>query len=260
MGLRLSVLGSGSKGNSVYVATRRVNMLIDAGLSARETERRLAEIGASARNLDVILVTHEHIDHVRGLGTLSRRYKLPAYLNRGTFANLHNSVGSLTEKVEFATGRSFSVEDLIIHPFAISHDAADPVGFTLENGSVKIGLCTDLGAATQLVRRRLRDCKALILEANHDVHMLNNGPYPWPIKQRIRSRSGHLSNEQSGKVLTQVFSEGLKQVVLAHVSETNNCPGMVLSTFINVLPRDMREHLRLVLASQQDPLDPIEFD
>ena len=217
----------------------------------------LAEIGANARDLDVIVVTHEHVDHVRGLGTLSRRYKLPIYLNKKTFAHLPFLVGSLREKVEFVTGRSFSVQDLTIHPFAISHDAADPVGFTLVNGGVKIGVCTDLGTATRLVHRHLQDCKALILEANHDLDMLTNGPYPWPVKQRIRSRSGHLSNEQSGKVLTQVFSEGLQEVILAHMSETNNCSEMVLNTFINVLRSEMREHLRLILASQHRPLEPI---
>ncbi|UCG14414.1 MAG: MBL fold metallo-hydrolase, partial [Deltaproteobacteria bacterium] len=155
MGIRLSVLASGSKGNSIYIANERVSLLVDAGLSARETERRLHSIGANAKDLDGIVVTHEHVDHVRGLGTLSRRYRLPVYLTKSTHQHLPESVGRLGEKEEFVTGRSFCIEDFTIHPFAVSHDGVDPVGFTLVNGSVKVGVCTDLGAATKLVHRHL---------------------------------------------------------------------------------------------------------
>lgn len=259
MGIRLSVLGSGSKGNSIYVATERVRLLVDAGLSAREIERRLLSIGVSPKDLDGILVTHEHVDHVRGAGSLSRRYKLPVYLNKRTHTHLPDLVGRLREKEKFVTGRSFSVGDITIHPFAVSHDAADPVGFTLVNGSVKVGVCTDLGAATRLVHRHLEHCSVLILEANHDVEMLRKGPYPWPVKQRITSRVGHLSNEQSVEVLSQVFSDRLREVVLAHMSETNNCSGLVLETFIKVLNQDIRAQLRITLASQHLPLDLIEL-
>ncbi len=253
----MSVLASGSRGNSIYVASERVRLLIDAGLSGRETQRRLATVGVNPKDLDGIIVTHEHLDHVRGLGSLARRYKLPVYLNQLTHAHLPESVGRLGEKVEFATGRSFSVGDIAIHPFAISHDAADPVGFALVNGSVKIAVCTDLGAATNLVHRHLENCSILVLEANHDVEMLKNGPYPWPIKQRIRSRFGHLSNEQSVKVLSEVVSDRLSEVILAHMSETNNSSEMVLKTFTSTLPRHMRERLKITLASQHRPADPI---
>ncbi|UCE82857.1 MAG: MBL fold metallo-hydrolase [Deltaproteobacteria bacterium] len=257
MGITLSVLASGSRGNSIYLATERVRLLIDAGLSGRETQRRLATVGVNPKDLDGIIVTHEHLDHVRGLGSLARRYKLPVYLNQLTHAHLPESVGRLGEKVEFATGRSFSVGDIAIHPFAISHDAADPVGFALVNGSVKVGVCTDLGAATNLVHRHLENCSILVLEANHDVEMLKNGPYPWPVKQRIRSRFGHLSNEQSVKVVSEVVSDRLSEVILAHMSETNNSSEMVLKTFASMLPGHMRERLKITLASQHRPADPI---
>jgi phosphoribosyl 1,2-cyclic phosphodiesterase len=259
VGIRLSVLGSGSRGNSTYVATERVRLLVDGGLSARELERRLLSIGASPKELNGIVVTHEHVDHVRGVGTLSRRYKLPVYLNKQTHLHLPDSVGRLDQKEEFVTGRSFSIEDLTIHPFAISHDGVDPVGFTLANGSVKIGVCTDLGAATQLVYRHLEHCSVLILEANHDMAMLKKGPYPWPVKQRIKSRVGHLSNEQSVDVLSRVFSENLQEVVLAHMSETNNSAEMVLQTFNGMLEQDKRERLTITLAFQHQPLDPIQL-
>ena len=256
MGIKLSVLASGSRGNSIYVATERVRLLIDAGLSGRETKRRLATMGANPRDVDGILVTHEHLDHVRGLGSLARRYKLPVYLNQQTHAHLPETVGPLGERVDFVTGRNFSIGDITIHPFAISHDAADPVGFALVNGSVKVGVCTDLGAATNLVHRHLENCSILVLEANHDVEMLKNGPYPWPVKQRIKSRFGHLSNEQSVKILSQVFSEDLQEVIFAHMSETNNSSEMVLKTFASMLPRHMRDRLRITLACQHCPVDP----
>lgn len=258
MGIRLSVLASGSRGNSTYIATDRVRLLIDAGLSAREIGRRLVTIGVGPQDIDGIIVTHEHVDHVRGLGSFARRYKLPVYLNQRTHANLPDPVGRLKEKEEFVTGRRFSVGDTTIHPFSISHDAADPVGFTLVNGSVKIGVCTDLGAATRLVRRHLEHCSILVLEANHDVEMLKNGPYPWPVKQRIKSRLGHLSNMQSVEVVSQVFSEDLKEVILAHLSETNNSSDMVLQTFNGMLEQRKRELLRITLASQHLPLDLVE--
>jgi phosphoribosyl 1,2-cyclic phosphodiesterase len=214
-------------------------------------------MGVDPKDLAGIIVTHEHLDHVRGLGSLARRYRLPVYLNQLTYAHLPETVGRLGEKVEFGTGRSFSLGDIIIHPFAISHDAADPVGFALHNGSVKVGVCTDLGAATNLVRRHLEQCTLLILEANHDVEMLKNGPYPWPVKQRISSRFGHLSNEQSVKVLAQVYSENLQEVIFAHMSETNNSSERVLNTFTNMLPRQMRDRLRITLACQHHAVDPV---
>ena len=204
MGFKLSVLASGSKGNSTYVVTRGVRLLIDVGLSGREIERRLNLIGASASDLDAIVVTHEHADHIRGLGPLSRRYKLPVYANRATFTNLPESVGHLSDRMEFRTGHTFSVADLAIHPFSISHDAADPVGLTLINGDSKLGVCTDLGKATRLVHHHLQQCRLLVLEANHDVEMLSKGPYSWALKQRIRSSSGHLSNEESSEILARL--------------------------------------------------------
>jgi phosphoribosyl 1,2-cyclic phosphodiesterase len=254
VGITLSVLASGSRGNSVYLETERVRLLIDVGLSGRETERRLASVDASPRDLDGILLTHEHLDHVRGVGSLARKYKIPVYLNHLTHAHLPEQVGQLREKEEFVTGKSFSIKDAAIHPFTLSHDAADPVGFALVNGSVKVGICTDLGAATNLVRRHLEHCSILVVEANHDVEMLKDGPYPWPVKQRIKSRYGHLSNEQSIEVISQVFSDDLQEVVFAHLSETNNSSEMVLKTFTSMLPRETRNRLRITLACQHQPM------
>jgi phosphoribosyl 1,2-cyclic phosphodiesterase len=254
MSVNLSVLASGSKGNSIYVATPGVRLLIDAGLSAREIERRLKRIGVRAEDLDAVVITHEHRDHVSGLGPLSRRYRLPVFLNRATRRNLPDQAGSLTDCVEFTTGRSFSVADLTIHPFSLSHDAADPVGLTLVNGESKVGICTDLGKATRLVHHHLQECRVLLLEANHDVAMLTKGPYPWFLKQRIRSASGHLSNEEARELLTRVLGETLERVILTHLSEVNNRPETVLEAFAEVR---RLQRFRLNLASQEEPSEMI---
>ena len=254
MSIKLSVLASGSKGNSIYIATPRVRLLIDAGLSGREIERRLKRIGVRAEDLDAVIITHEHRDHVSGLGPFSRRYRLPVFLNRATRGNLPDQVGTLADCVEFDTGCSFSVADLAIHPFSLSHDAADPVGLTLVNGESKVGICTDLGKATRLVQHHLQECRLLLLEANHDVGMLTKGPYPWSVKQRIRSASGHLSNEEARELLARVLGDTVERVILAHLSEVNNRPERVLEAFAEV------RHawsIRLTVASQHEPSEII---
>jgi len=254
MSIQLSVLASGSKGNSIYVATPGVRLLIDAGLTAREIERRLKRIGVRAEDLDAVVVTHEHRDHVSGLGPLSRRYRLPVFLNRATRGNLPDQVGSLADCAQFTTGRSFSIADLTIHPFSLSHDAADPVGLTLVNGESKVGICTDLGKATRLVHHHLQECRVLLLEANHDVGMLTRGPYPWSVKQRIRSASGHLSNEEARELLDRVRGAALERVILAHLSEVNNRSETVLDAFAEL---DHAWDLHLTVASQHEPSEII---
>lgn len=251
--MQLSVLASGSKGNCIYVASERVRLLVDAGLSAREIERRLGLIGGCAAELDAVIITHEHTDHVRGLGPLARRYRLPVYLNRCTCQRLPEQVGRLGERVELRTGRTFTVEDLVFHPFSISHDAGDPVGLTIRSGEGKVGICTDLGRPTRLVLHHLQDCTLLVLEANHDLEMLGRGPYPWALKQRIRGTFGHLSNQESVEILTRVFNDKLDHLVLAHVSEINNCPELLLNTFGDLLQREEWHHLQLSIATPYHP-------
>jgi len=254
MSVKISVLASGSRGNSIYVATPKVRLLIDVGLSAREIERRLGLIGVRAEDVDTVLVTHEHGDHVHGLGPLSRRHGLTVYLNRATFENLPDRVGHLADRVEFTTGQAFSIGDLTIHPFSVSHDASDPVGLTLANGESKVGICTDLGKATRLVHHHLRECRLLLLEANHDAEMLTRGPYSWALKQRIRSTSGHLSNEEARELFTRVVGETLEQVILAHLSEVNNRPERALEAFAQV---GRSGSVRLAVASQHEPSEII---
>lgn len=178
--------------------------------------------------LDAILVTHEHTDHVRGVERLVRRRRIPVYLTDGTRQEA-SGLQLLPEVFPFTCGREFRINTLRVHPFSISHDARDPAGFTIGADGVRIGIATDLGQVTSLVREHLRGCRLLVLEANHDPDLLMNGPYPWFLKQRIRGRTGHLSNQESGGLLADILHPGLEQVILAHLSETNNTPEKALA-------------------------------
>ena len=227
--LSVCMLASGSRGNAIFVSSGSTSILVDAGLSGIEIERRLESRGLCPENLDAILVSHEHADHIQGVGVLSRRYNLPVYVNPKTGKAAASQLGNVHDLKNFECGSTFMIKDLAIHPFSISHDAEDPAGFTINQDGTKIGIATDLGIATSMVKEHLKGCALLILEANHDADMLINGPYPWFLKQRIKSRTGHLSNEASKNLLKQVQHDQLKYVMLAHLSEINNTPQKALS-------------------------------
>ncbi len=236
MAICFQTLASGSKGNAILVSNSCSRILIDAGLSCKELHRRMDQADIAASDLQGVVVTHEHQDHVRGVGVLSRRHDLPVYLTRGTLENLPQQVGTLAATHLFRDGHSFNIGDFHITPFSISHDAHDPVGLVIESEGCKLGICTDLGVVTQLVRKKLEGCHGLVLEANHDVDLLINGPYPWHLKQRIRSRHGHLSNADSCELLNALFHDGLQSVVLAHLSETNNRPDLLMMSVRELCP------------------------
>jgi phosphoribosyl 1,2-cyclic phosphodiesterase len=226
--LAVCVLASGSKGNAIHVSDGKTNILFDAGLSGIEIERRLRERNMAAQAIQAIIVSHEHTDHIKGVGVLSRRYGIPVYINEGTKAAGASELGVIKHTESFCCGRDFCINHLTIHPFSTSHDARDPAGFTIQKNGIKIGLAMDLGIATRLVKEHLKGSDLLVLEANHDMEMLEKGPYPWPVKQRIRSRLGHLSNTESRDLLMEIQHSGLDYVVLGHLSETNNTPEKAL--------------------------------
>lgn len=223
--MRFCVLASGSKANATFVEAGTVRFLIDAGLSGIELQRRLAAIGVEPSSLAAILLTHEHSDHVRGVSVLSKRFGVTVYANRATLTEAGSSMNSVHAFREFDTGSSFQVDGLTIHPFSVSHDAADPVGFVIDDGRYRLGQCTDTGMVTRLMRHRLSSCDALIVESNHDPDLLQAGPYPYYLKQRISGKKGHLSNQEAADLVQDVMHEDLSHVVLAHLSETNNMPG-----------------------------------
>jgi phosphoribosyl 1,2-cyclic phosphodiesterase len=232
--MKVCLLASGSKGNSLLIESGRTRLLIDAGLSARELRKRLDLIGVDASSLTALLITHEHTDHVRGLGPLVRQLDLPVYLH-SDLARILTDVGKPERVYEFVDGEDFTLNDLTVRPFAITHDSLAPVGFTFSGESGKVGIATDLGIATRLVSECLQGCRALVLETNHDEDMLRDGPYPWPLKQRVGSNHGHLSNRAGGSLLQGLLWQGLETVFLGHLSETNNCPKLALDVVQKVL-------------------------
>ena len=216
-------LASGSKGNSLFVSCRNSSVLIDAGLSGIEIERRLKSVNINPESLTAILITHEHSDHVKGAGILSRRFDIPVYITQKTYQAARN-LGKIEHLHFFECGSPFEIDQILVSPFSVSHDAEDPAGLTLEHKGRKIGIATDLGIVTNLVKEYLKNSNILYLEANHDPKMLINGSYPWHLKQRIKSRTGHLSNIDAKTLVSELKTDHLKHVILAHLSEENNCP------------------------------------
>ncbi len=250
--MRVCLVASGSKGNSVYLESGQSRLLIDAGLSAIELITRLAAIGVDASTLDAILVTHEHGDHVRGVGPLARRLKIPVIASALTA----REIAPLLKKVaiiEFDAGCSFAFRDLLIDPFPITHDTVDPVGYVIEGSEGVAGVATDLGVATRLVREKLKRCNSLVLEFNHDEEMLRNGPYPWHLKQRINSRHGHLSNVDSGALLSDLLHDGFNSLFLAHLSEVNNHPDVARREARTVLDKATCCAPRMAIGCQERP-------
>lgn len=258
MSIFFQVLASGSKGNSILVCSEKTRVLVDAGTTCKELVARLQKTPVPAGDLDAILITHEHTDHVSAAGTLSRRFDLPVYMTRGTLDNLPAKI-ALRGVTVFETGKRFAIGDLTILPFAISHDAGEPAGFVIENDGVRLGVCTDLGVATNLVKVRLKGCHALVVEANHDVDKLLNGPYPWVLKQRIKSPHGHLSNEEACELLEAVHHEQLRSVVFAHLSETNNHPDLVRESCRRLRRSSRWECVRFEVGKQDEIAPGIEL-
>jgi phosphoribosyl 1,2-cyclic phosphodiesterase len=256
--MQFCVLGSGSKGNTTYVASGDTAILIDAGFSGVEIQRRLAAIGVDFSAIDAILVTHEHNDHIRGVPVLSRRGQLPVYANRGTM-EAGSSLIDLHRFHEFETGAPFQIKDLHVHPFAVCHDTRDPVGFVITDDRCSLGYCTDTGRITRLIHHRLTGCQGLILESNHDPELLKNGPYPLFLKQRVAGKEGHLANHEAAAFLRELVHDHLSHVVLAHLSETNNLPSKAREASLAALPSN-GHNLQLIIANQNTPTPMISLN
>lgn len=244
-------LASGSKGNCLYLRTPKTRILVDAGLSAKATAERLGLLGVKLEDIRAILVTHDHIDHIRGIAALATKFQIPVFANSDTARGILAACrGVLLPFQIFSTGETFSFEDLEIHPFSIQHDTLDPVAFTLRVGTRKLGICTDLGCVTTLVKSHLQTCDYLFVEANHQPSMVHASNRPLIYKQRVLSRQGHLSNEECAELIASVVHENLKHIYLAHLSSECNHPDVALSIVKQRLD-NLGVHVDVSIALQQ---------
>lgn len=249
MALKLCVLASGSSGNCTYVGSETTGILIDAGLSGRETARRLGEIGVAMDFIRAICVTHEHSDHTSGLGVLHRNGQVALYANSGTIEGIQarDSGATLAWNV-FSTGSPFQVGDLRLEPFSVPHDAYDPVGYVVACGDRRVGIVTDMGMVTGLIRERLRACQAIVVESNHDERMLKDCDRPWRLKQRIYGRQGHLSNTHAAELIAEIAGSALAAAYLAHMSQDCNRPELAVRAVEEALRRRGVDRVSIRLA------------
>lgn len=258
--MRVAVLGSGSRGNSIFVEAGDTRILVDAGFSGRDLARRLVALDRDPDGLDAIVITHDHGDHTRGMGVYARRHGTPLYLTEGTRKATEKLLRGEETIVPYRPTRSFRIGPLEVQPFITVHDAADPVGVAVactETGC-RLGIATDLGRPTVGIRHALTGCHMLVLEANHDEALLHQAPYPWTVKDRIASSHGHLSNEAAARFATELLHDELHAVVLAHLSRESNDPRLALNVVGRALD-DAGYRGRLEVADQDDPGELVDL-
>ena len=255
MRLEFCTLASGSSGNCTYIGSDHTKILIDAGISGKKIEEGLAELKLTGNDIDALFITHEHVDHIKGAGILSRRFDIPIFATAETWAAMESGLGKIApsnKRIVYAD-EMCPINDICVKPFEIPHDAAEPVGYNIFAGEKKITLATDIGHATDILRENLEGSDLLLLESNHDIEMVKRGPYPWNLKQRILGECGHLSNVAAGELLAEIMTGKLKYVFLGHLSEDNNNPHLAYETVENILRNNRIEvgtHLRMDMASR----------
>lgn len=232
--MRLCSIASGSSGNCIYVGSDNTHLLVDTGISKKRIDEGLKELEIKGEELDGILITHEHSDHIQGLGVFSRKYGVPVYATPGTIEGIkgYSSLGKLPEGIlhPIHIDESFTLGDITVDPFRISHDANEPSGYRMNCGDKSVAVATDLGIYDEYTVSRLKNLDAVLLEANHDIHMLEVGSYPYPLKRRVMGDKGHLSNELSGRLLCDILHDNLKHIVLGHLSKENNYARLAYET------------------------------
>jgi phosphoribosyl 1,2-cyclic phosphodiesterase len=249
-------LGSGSAGNCTLIKTERTTLLVDAGLSGRQIAQRLESVGSNTGNVEAILLTHEHTDHTRGLGALCKTRSIPVYANRLTAEAVPADPTVRISWRLFSTGHPFEVGDFTVESFSVPHDAYDPVGFAIHSGGHAVGVLMDLGHATKLVVERMRAMEVLVLESNHDMKLLQeDAARPWALKQRIMSRHGHLSNDAAATLASEVCSDRLRHVFLAHLSRDCNRPEIARRVVSQKLPA----RVQIAVSSQDRPTATVDL-
>lgn len=259
--VEVTVLGSGSKGNSTLIRTKNTAVLVDAGFSCRQLTLRLAEVGWSLDKIDGIVISHEHTDHVCGLRVTNKKFPQTVYCNAATLASYPLQSANLNRTEIISAGEEFSIGDIGFKPFTIPHDAVDPLGFVMETGGLRVGHLTDAGFPTELCKHHLQDCHLMVLETNHDYDMLVEGPYPWPVKQRIMSRTGHLNNSAAAELLMDVYHTDLSTVFLAHLSQENNRPDLAHEACAAALAENGNgTQPKLIVTSQSMPSETVRIE
>ena len=254
--MKLCPLCSGSSGNATYIEAGNARLLIDAGLSCKRICDLLGRIGVDPRTLSAILITHEHVDHVRGVNVLSKKYDLPVYANAETWSVLKPVLRDVAPKnvCVFESDRDCYVAGVRVTPFTVPHDAIHCVGFTVSAGGKKVGVCTDLGHVDARILSILSGCDLLLFEANHDVDMLMAGGYPYLLKKRILSGSGHMNNEDCGRAIVKLSESGVKHVILGHLSRENNYPELAMVAVRSVLEEaGVADRVQLAIAAREEP-------
>jgi phosphoribosyl 1,2-cyclic phosphodiesterase len=255
--VRILPLGSSSSGNSILLEFGRTRLLVDAGLSSRELTRRVEAVGVPPDGISGVLLTHEHHDHSRGAERFSTRHKVPVLCPRETLEAMNLSPMHLAAFEPITSGAPFDLDGVRVDPFPVPHDAAAPLGYVLTGEGVRVGIVLDLGHATSLVVERLKGCHVLLVESNHDDGMLQAGPYPWQLKQRIGGRMGHLSNAEAAALLVRTADESCRAVVLAHLSERNNTPALARSAASSALAIAGRKRYEMRIAEARRPSVPL---
>ncbi|MCX7694231.1 MAG: MBL fold metallo-hydrolase [Caloramator sp.] len=230
-------LYSGSSGNSIYVGNERTKLLVDAGLSGKKIQEGLLDIGVKPNEINAILITHEHDDHIKAAGILSRRFNIPIYANAETWSAMESQIGEVKEEniKVFNNYNPFEIGDITVIPFKIPHDASNPCGYSFIEKNKKISIATDIGHASKEVKDNIKDSDLILLESNHDVEMLKVGPYPYYLKRRVLSDVGHLSNEDCGRTIVDILNSRIKRIILGHLSKTNNYPELAYRTVLSIL-------------------------
>lgn len=256
-------LYSGSSGNSIFVSSGNAKILIDAGMSGKSIEQALNSIGETTSSIDAIFVTHEHSDHTKGVGILSRKYDIPVYANSKTWESMTSSLGKIKEhNMKIIDNNHISVKDMDIVSYDIPHDAVSPSGYALHSGGKKACIATDLGHFSPTVKAQLQDADLILLESNHDIEMLKFGPYPYYLKKRILSDVGHLSNEACGNAILELLGNKHKNIILGHLSKTNNYPDLAYQTVVNILNDknvELNKEVTISMAKRDMPSNFIEF-
>ncbi len=265
--MRLYSIASGSSGNCIYVGEGDTHFLVDTGISLKRIEAALNSENLSARDLQGIFITHEHSDHISGLGVISRKYHIPIYATRETIHQIKRStsLGVIDEELyhEIEPDSFVTIGDLTVHPFSISHDAVNPVAYRFATDNKAIGVATDMGYYNEYIVNNLSNLNAVLIEANHDIRMLQTGSYPYPLKQRILSDRGHLSNEASGKLLGRILNDNMSHVLLGHLSKENNYDALAFETVkLEILMSDNKyngSEFDMQVARRDCPMNMIEL-